>query len=652
MIKPIFKINDKIVNEPLNHEELSLELNFDTDDPSYNGQVKTSSWKIGLGSKNDPKDGALIIQNYIDGDFGVFQGIDFSIQLQDGSTVYDLFDGYLDLSKSASNCHYIEATATESGRIDWLNNIADSFTFEYLYADNGLPAGAAGKITDDDFVAVPYLLSSVPDIYTAAITGLSLYTIINQFAEGIGSLVEKVPELVFPNFGNIVTVILVSIQVTLLLIASIILIVQMFRLLVPHLKFHAGMYVQTLCERACEHLGLRFQSTMLQSDPFDKLVIMPESFVQFEPKDNNKKRFIEFSKVLVGVQDMLDFERVGYYRGTFGDLLRELKNMFNAKLIMIGDVLRLERIDYVSRPSSYRLPDVDKSDVLRRFNHEEYYSHYNFSFTADLNDLNVIQNYLGNETQVITSLRSVKTGSRQNIIGGNEKLVKLGFARGIRRTKSTFIEKIFEDVFETLDPLIASIQKIRKAQKKIVKEVKKGLDKAKKLLANLGVKFKKPKKPAEDNDNIDRYLTDLREMKYRKRSVLLLEKDHVSVPKMLLMQYNYSQFKGKDLVKLDVRNDDIVNSKYLYENFHSINSFVGDLHNQHELYELSDIPFCLDDYNSVKTNNIIYDSDGITKAIVLSLTWNIFSQTATIRYKVNKKYTDNLVESIIFSDGR
>ena len=64
------------------------------------------------------------------------------------------------------------------------------------------------------------------------------------------------------------------------------------------------------------------------------------------------------------------------------------------------------------------------------------------------------------------------------------------------------------------------------------------------------------------------------------------------------------------------------------------------------------MPFCIDDYEKVKNNNIIYDSDGITSAIVLSLTWNIFSQTASVKYKVRKKYTENLVESIILSDGR
>lgn len=652
MLRVNYYINGKKVDEPLNHEELSLELNFDKDDPSFNGQVSVNNWDIGLGNKND-KDGAFLIQKYINqglvGGTGVFEGIDFKIELQNGSEYNTLFDGYLDLSTSNVLCKQINATAVEAGGIDWLNNIADSFDFEFLYELDDPSNGFKGKIYDSDFVPVPYLLSSVPDIYTAAITGVSLYTVLNQFYESISSLIEKVPELIFPNFGNIISLILVSIQLTLLQIASIILTVQLYRLLVPKVKYHAGMYVYTLCEKACEYLDLEFSSTILEKDPFSKMLILPETYQQFEAPDNVRKRFIEFSKALVGVQDLLDFDRVGFYRGTFGDLLRELKKAFNAKIIIQDGVLSLEKKDFIINESLYRMPNIDKSDIPFRFNSEEYYSYAKFSFTKDESEVNTIQNYIGTTVTELTYPKVIN--KRKQVIGGNKNEIQLKFARGIRRTKKNFIERMFGDIFDNMTPIINEINTIRDKAKRDFDKIKKKLNKPKKILSNLGIKFNKPQPIQDISDNIDKYLNDLRDLIFRKANVLLLEKDAVNVPKLLLMEADYYNWKDEAFVKLDTRNDLIINAFYLYKTFYDIDTFTGTNHNQHKIYTVN-VPFCYDDYILVKNNNIIYDSDGITKATIISLKWNIYEQTAEIEYKVREKYTDNLESKTIIDDGR
>ena len=131
-----------------------------------------------------------------------------------------------------------------------------------------------------------------------------------------------------------------------------------------------------------------------------------------------------------------------------------------------------------------------------------------------------------------------------------------------------------------------------------------------------------------------------------------MEHDSVSVPKMLLMEADYNKWKDEVFVKLDVRNDIIINALYLYKKYHFINTFVGNDHNQYKIYEIDEIPFCYDDYGRVKNNNIIFDSDGVTKGEVINLKWNIYKQTASIKYKLREKYTDNLQEIIIYSDGR
>jgi len=651
MLRTNFYINGNKIKEPLNYKELSIELNFDQDDPNFRGQVSTNQWELGLGS-NKEDDGANIIKNYINGGiiggYGVLEGLEFNIELENNGEFERIFNGYLDIAQASVLCDKVIASSSESGRIDWLNDVADSFTFEYLYnLEGGL--FVKGRIKDSDFVPVPYLLTSIPDIYTAAITGMTLYTVLNKFTETIGSLVEKIPQA-FIGIGEIVSFFLVLIQLFLLIIASIILVIQLYRLLVPKVKYHAGMYVFTLCQKAAEYLDLDFKSTILESDPFSKLLIMPETFNQFEPIDNNKDRFIQFSKSLIGVQDLLDFDRVGFYRGTFGDLLRELKNMFNAKIILNDNELRLERIDYISNQSSYTLPKIDKSNIPYRFNYEDFYSYYNLSFTLDLNDSNVVQNYQGNELQILTTPKSIN--KRKNLLGGNKKEIKLGFARGIRRTKKNFIEKMFADVFDNMESIINNIQRIATQKTIILDAIKIKLKKIKKVLDNLGVKFDNEQPPRATNLDISDYINDLRDLLFRKSNVLLLQHDAVGVPKMLLMESDYYNWQNEAFIKLDTRNDLIVNSLYLYNNYHNINTFVGNNHNQYKIYEIDEIPFCYDDYLKVKNNNIIFDSDGVTKGEVINLKWNIYNQTASIKYKSREKYTDNLQEIILFSDGR
>lgn len=650
MLKVNFYVNGNLVNPPNNYQDLALELSFDKDDPNYRGQVSTNVWELGLGERVT-KDGAYVSNRYINrgliGDVGVFEGIEFRIELDNNGVTEDVFNGYLDLSKAEINCDRISASATETGNIDWFNEVADSFNFEYLYNLPPLPQ-FKGKIGDEDMVPVPYLLSTVPDIYTAAITGVSLFTVLNQFYESVSSLIEKIPELIFPNFGNIVSLILVSIQLTLLQIASIILTIQLYRLLVPKVKYHGGMYVYTLCERAAAHVGLEFRSTILESDPYSKMLILPESFQQFQPVDNERKRFINFSKALIGVQDVLDFERVGFYRGTFGDLLRELKKLFNAKIIIEGDILRLEKRDFITSAVNYTIPDVDKSNIPYRLNFEDYYSYDNFKFTVDDNDSNCVQDYVGTEVQVFTTPKVVNEQKR--VIGGAKREITINFARGIRRTKRNFIERMFKDVYDNMEPIINEIQRVRDIQKRQVRAIKKKLDKAKKVLSNLGIKFKNPKKPKEPNTRIDKFINDLRDVIFRKSNVLLLEKDFINVPKLLLMEADYYNWQDEAFVKLDTRNAQVINAVNFYDNFYDIDNFTGINPNQYKIWEV-EVPFCIDDYNKIKSNKFVFDSEG-KNAEIISAKWNIYRQTAVINYRVREKYTDNLKRDIIISNGK
>lgn len=126
-------INGQLVNDPNNLSELSIELNFDSDNPT--ARVSINEWEIGTGSRFGVDGVTILNQHLIDGltgNVGVFEGVPFVIDIEKGGALRRAFDGFFDLSEGTIECNLITAPAIETGKIDWLNEVADSFTFEYL----------------------------------------------------------------------------------------------------------------------------------------------------------------------------------------------------------------------------------------------------------------------------------------------------------------------------------------------------------------------------------------------------------------------------------------------------------------------------------------------------------------------------------------
>jgi len=646
MIKPIFTLNGKVISEPVNWQELAIELNFDKDDPAYRGEVTINEWNLGLGDLLDDNDGTRTANNWIvsglTGGYGVFEGIPFNIDLKDGSRVDNLFKGYLDLSSADILCSSINAASSESGQVDWLNTVADSFTFEYLY--DGISVGDRGKINDSDFV-----------------------TISTSLIIQVQNIIEKPVELLPFEFGNIITFVLGILNLILLVLAIVRLIIQLVQTLINRLKYHKGMYAYTLCEKACDYLGLEFRSTILDgtfqlpngtTSPFDQLLILPDTYEQFQKDDvPNSEKATRFAASVLGVQDPREnFANTGFYRGTFGDLLRELKEMFNAKVVINNGVLNLERDDVnLSNGERYQIPNLDRKNVPYRFNADELVSNYNISFTTDANDRTNWQYWKGNEAQIITAPKVIN--NRLNLIKKEDKRVKLGFARGRRRRESDkgFVEKQVTSFLDNFQLLLQSSDTILAISSRllipIISRASSLTNKLKVLGINVGTTDTIPLPvPAA---NLSDYVQDIREnVILRKEDVLLMERDFVSVPKMLLMRDTFREYDNNKILKLDKLNDSVINSLYLYDNFHYVNGFVGADHNQRKIYTLENVPFCIDDYRKVRNSNIVLDSDGVTEATITSLKWNVYDQKATITYRIKEKYTENLKVDKIETDGR
>jgi hypothetical protein len=578
----------------------------------------------------------------------IFEGIPFRIDFNTGE---NLFDGYLNLPEGEFLCNKVVANAVESTSIDWLNEVADSFTFEYLAAP--VAEGGAGTIANSDYVIIPYQINNQSTKLDTAIlisSGISIVSDIVMMTDTIISNVEEIKADPL-KWSNIITIVFLVIRLILLIASMVVFFDNLFKYALQSIKYKAGMYIHDLCEKGAAHLGYRFESTILNGDyaryggiGFDNVALIPESYNQFEDDEG-----------ILGVFEFREKEELnGYYRGTFGDLLRELKVMFNAKVIISEEngekVLRLERVDYSLSGDTYQIPNVDKSESPYKYNTDELKAYYNLSFTPDLNDKNVWQDYRGTELQVITSQ---KYSIGRGLIKG-ENVKRIGFSLSAVKldlTKSeSFVRGFIGNYFAIVNIAFNFIRRLIGLVNSLIFILNKVINKLKKL--KLLKKSTKPIRGVDDSYIPNPFKKFMDKYRERRTEILIMENDFINTSKVIALNKNWKEKDPSKPRKVSRDNRNLLDANHLWSHFHSINSFVGDNNNQYIEYSLSGIPFCIDDYNLVKNNSAIKDSDGVTEGEVISLKWNVYGQTADIRYKVKKTYTNNLKETKIFSDGR
>ena len=607
---------DGINITPTNYKDLSIDLTFDAAGEQSSLSLSTNEWTFDL------ENAKPMLNHYrggLTGGFGVFTGFPFKIRATDLVTNQSIiFKQYLDFTQGAVyTSDSITVSAEEIADINWLSDTADSFSFEYLHERTSfLPASK--------FVSVPYVINSVPNYRDVIITIVSTSFIISELSTAFEDLSSEAIRALDPMsaIGAVLVVAFRIIKVIALILILIRLIKDIIDFLIQPVKYHMGMYVQDLIGAACDHLGVQWNSTFLKQAPFNDLLIMPRKQNAIEDSEGRLFGFTQGSIL-----------QKGYYDGTFGDLLRALKLMFNAKVVFKDNVLWIVKKEHSFTSASYTVPKLRPCDF--RLNTDEIKANYLIQFQTDVLDRNTIRDYTG----------TVIKAQHQPIIEQDRKLrlikglneVNIPFALGKRKEGLNAIEKIVKGFLDVADGVLNALIKVANSVIKIVNTVGKIIRVIKSVLSFFGFKtkgLKAPKiKPIKKVD-FGQILDD-------RIGMLMLEDDTFNVPKMLLVQRSGSARQRK--IKAD--NKTILSARYLWENFHYTESFApydGNANgNQWFRYSQENVPFCFKDYLAVKENNKIFDYEGRT-AKIESVRWNIWRGTADIEYRVNKKYTNNL----------
>jgi len=274
---------------------------------------------------------------------------------------------------------------------------------------------------------------------------------------------------------------------------------------------------------------------------------------------------------------------------TLGDLIRLCQDMFNAKFRINNGVFRLERRDYWNNQASYTLPDVLSNQDERydefRYNADEIQSNYLISFSTDYQDQNTLDKFKGTNYQIITSANTVNDKRLVNIKNLTE--IRLSPSRGVRKEELNGFEKVLRGFLRFVDRLTGIFGK--------------------------GTNF------ASIVEN--------------RIGSLQLSSDFNGNGKLLIMQGS----------KLSSTNDEVIRAKYLWDNYHFIESFaeINGEHNQYRLYNDVRIPFSFMDFITVSNNNFFVTADG-ENGELLTLDWIADENAATVSYRIKEKYTNNL----------
>lgn len=622
-----FKING-VTNrkfKPYNWEEFTIELNFDKDKDVVRQEVTTTNFEF-------VNEGADEINNHLQSGLnngnGVFEGLPLEIEVSRNGVIENPFNGYIDLVNGAifseNRC---KVNAAERNRIDWLNDIADSFTMKTLY-DKGF-------LTSANNLNMPYILNSVPNYLEVAVATLGTFTVIKEINQAIETIAEFTAELIAAfDVSVVIRLVLYILYLALLIIALVNLVKNIIKLIIQPVKYHACMSIKTQLEASASYLNMTFHSPILDSTPFVDSYIIPEKY--YNQVNTSDSRILGFTNPSI-TQD-------GFYKGTFGELLRECKKIWNAKIVIKNQTeIWLVRDDEITNNAQFTLPPLTKyENPFYGLNTNEFKSNRVIAFQTDSVDKNTIQEYQGTIFQVTTE--PIRVGNNPLMKGLEE--VNINFALAKRKETLTVPEEILKDLLKTFDKLVGilvqNVNKVIGLLNKVIGWINFIIKKLKAI--GINIPFNVPTIPTFNVPSFAAVIDN-------RKGMLIIESDIINKAKICII----NKGSANKFNKLDVNNSVYFSGLYLYENYHFINSFLPTNDkpngNQYYLYDYGNIPFTFNDFEKVKENNCIFTSDGQT-AIIDYLKWNVWNQKAQIKVRVNKLYTNNLKEIYYNPDGR
>ena len=612
-------INGVKVNNPVNNDDVALEINFQPGDNDVSLSTFSFEW-----AENEAKILTDYLKNGVSGGKGITMGLPHRREIVENGKTLNVLDGYIDLASAQWDRDFVTADTKERAGLEWVTEVADGIDFQTLYQK--------GFLTDNDKVFVPYVISSVPNYKDIMITTLTLVSIgiwIQQSVKEITADGLKVSTII-DSLGGIIGTIAAIIYAIFLVISIVKLILDLVALVISRVKYAASMSVNRQIEAACNYLGLKYSSAILQDTTFNRLHIIPEAFAApVTQADDRIKGYLFGNKI----------EQTGYYTGTFGDLLRRITGMFNLRIVSSAKGLELLPMLKPLTSANFTIPDY----YIPQFttNASNLVSNLELRFETDMVDLNTIDNYKGTIMQAQLSHPRLSKAERklQLLKGFNQ--VSFGFSRAIRKEKLTQPEEALDTLLDVIGAVVGALIKAANAVIGLVNKIMEKLRNVKRVLGRIGIDIKVDFDPVPTLD--DPNLGDIIENRI---GMMLLDKDQIGNAKIVLLNVNSDMRK----TKIAVDNNAQLNALNLYNVFHKSKSFApGKESAQRYIYNVPKVEMNLNDVLTVMDEGNVRFKNKIME--VVSCSWNSGSRLADFVVKERKNYTTNLVETLTEPDG-
>lgn len=655
-------LDNSVANYAKNLRDLSIQLNFDKGSDEAKVSIKDFEFI---------KQEAELLLKKVQGEgLGIMFGVPYKVEIGEKGLFETILDGQVDLTQAQKfSCREVIAPVIDKGENDFLTKVADSFTFDFLFERR------PDLLNSEHLKFVPYIRAK-PDKLEIASAVFSLILLSVQIGEGIFKVVKSIKKMSSFDWGELLAIVSLISYILLLIVGSISLIAAILAMIIQPKKFHAGMSALKLCQIGAEYKGFQFSSTILEGEFKDMVIIPPKNEI-VEDKDNS---------LLTGYAKPTPEEQTGHFQGTFGELLRSLMIMFNAKIIIEDTngegsqkIIRLEREDFNTSQELYTLPNTNIDDEFT-LNTDEFNAVNSLRYLTDELDVNTYQFFgISNVTEVLEPIDKGNTLEYSNLFSGyNETLIP--FSLGVKNTsEKTKIQDTIESLALTLQVSITVlIIAVNDTLLTAYNVALLTIDKANEIFDSFGINQINP--PAIAPEEINITIPDISSRFVGREDAMLLEKELLSTHRVVLLSGEYGftlsetivnelglfstdddfavirdalldklarldDFGEFELVRLREDNNQTLSALNIYKNFHQINSFLptegNEFGNQWKRYEANNVKFCLKDWKLLKNDNRFKNENGQT-CLLESLEWFPFKNKADFKFRVNEQYIFNI----------
>jgi len=526
------------------------------------------------------------IIDHIDNGAGVFQGIPFQMLLNSPST--DVFKGILDLADDIEVNREKKEVKAKLVKLDGLNNFAN--------ISEGITMGlleSEGKFTASDYVDIPYIKETEFDYLATAMLIISIFQIQQQLAELVKDALDISTDGIGETAGSLSTGAVGGAYITVFKgLAQLAYFGTMFFLLIKMVQD----LIDLLLPIPKKHRGIKLKRILEVGCEFAGYEFVPSSMIpELEDLYILPRKTEEGRRNIPSGENGLPVSGGPLY--TLGKCIGLVKDLFNAKVKIVDNKVYIEPLKnrgFWELESTYEMPPI-KVDI-DKYNTNELVGTKVISFSIDNNNYWDLEDYQGTSYEIKTLPKALTGEDYRNVLIKGVSELTFPVALGTRKKEGSILERTFAFFAEVAD--------------------------------HLSLIFK---------SNNDFYGTVQAESKDR---LLRMSTDLVNIPKVLRLTPE---------LKLSNKYRDNWSAKYLYQQYHYVNSFVKETvnpiqYNQYKVYQKIKMNASFEDFLKIINNNKAVDADGNT-VIFDSILYNFGGGYWEADYRVQFEYTDNLRET-------